>query len=50
MAKKVVASSMQKHWLPTEFEELAELIDKDGNAFSGDNNDKLQKYRKPGRL
>ena len=33
---------IQKHWSPTEFEELADSIDKDGN-------DKLQKYRKLGR-
>ena len=40
---------IQKHWSPTEFEELADSIDKDDNAVSGDNNDKLQKYRKLGR-
>ena len=41
---------IQKHWSPTEFEELADSIDKDDNAINGDNNDKLQKYRKLGRL
>ena len=41
---------IQKHWSPTEFKELADLIDKDDNAISGDNNDKLQKCRKFGRL
>ena len=40
---------IQKHWSPTEFEELADSIDKDDNAVSGDDNDKLQKYRKLGR-
>ena len=33
---------IQKHWSPTEFEELADSSDKDDN-------DKLQKYRKLGR-
>ena len=36
---------IQKHWSPTEFEELVDSIDKDDNAVSGDNNDNLQKYR-----
>ena len=40
---------IQKHWSPTEFEGLADSIDKDDNAVSGDNNDKLQKYRNLGR-
>ena len=41
---------IQKHWSLTEFEELADsIIDKGDNAISGDNNDKLQKYRKLGR-
>ena len=33
---------IQKHWSPTEFEELADSVDKDDN-------DKLPKYRKLGR-
>ena len=40
---------IQKHWSPTEFEELADSIDKDDNTVSSDDNDKLQKYRKLGR-
>ena len=36
-------------WSPTEFEELADSIDKDDNAVNGDSNDKLQKYRELGR-
>ena len=32
----------QNDWSPIEFEELADLIDKEDNAISGDNNDKLK--------
>ena len=38
---KETSGLIQKHWSPTEFKELADLIDKNYNAISGDNNDKL---------
>ena len=40
---------IQKHWSSIEFEELADAIDKSDNAVSGDNDNKLQKYREIGR-
>ena len=42
MHGKESSGLIQKHWPPTEFEELANSIDKDDNAISGDNNYKLQ--------
>ena len=51
MPKKVVAGLIQRHCKVSyiEFEELADSIDQNDNAVSGDNNDKLQKYRELGR-
>jgi len=40
---------VEKHWSPIEFEETADSIDRHDNAISGDNDDKLRKYRKIGR-
>ena len=46
-----MAGLIQKHCKVSyiEFEELADSIDQNDNAVSGDNNDKLQKYRELGR-
>lgn len=48
VAKHAKQSSgiIDKYWSPIEFEDS---IDKNDNAISGDNDDKLRKYRKMGR-